>query len=237
MLISALVSAYNSEKWLPGRLDNLLAQGLGEQLEILVIDSGSQQNEASLVAEYQRRHTNIVYLRTPRESLYAAWNRAIGLARGRYLTSANCDDRLGQGGLRALLDCLQDDPRLDLVYADGWQTSDPEAVLSWDGHSPHQLVRRARYRHQRLLLNCIVGPQPVWKRSLHDQLGLFDGSFEVAGDWEFWLRLAENKKTLFHLDRPLGLYLNNPQGLERCDPDRVLRENQRVLTKYLSLRQ
>ena len=47
----------------------------------------------SIVGEFQKRYSNITYHRTERETLYAAWNRAIGLARGRYVANANCEQR------------------------------------------------------------------------------------------------------------------------------------------------
>lgn len=239
MLVTALVSTYNSQKWLAGRLDNLLAQSLGENLEIIVIDSGSQENEGALVAEYQQRHSNIIYLRSPRESLYAAWNRGIERAQGAYLTSANCDDRLCLHALERMVDCLQREPQLALAYANQWQSEEEATVMGWSGigypTTPHQLVRRSAYRHHRLMLHCIIGPQPLWRRGLHDEFGLFDEEFQVAGDWEFWLRVAE-KKPMRHLEEPLGLYFRNPQGLEHSQRELLLRENQRILSRYLSLR-
>ena len=49
--VSAIVSAYNSERYIVGRLQNLIDQSLylKNQLEIIVIDSDSQQNEGQIV--------------------------------------------------------------------------------------------------------------------------------------------------------------------------------------------
>lgn len=226
-LVSALVSVYNASKWLPTRLENLLGQTLGSRLQIILIDSGSQENEEEIVGRYP----GVEYLRTPRESLYAAWNRGIALARGEFLTSANADDRLLPDALEKMAAALQEDASLGLVYADQWQTEDEAAVLHWDGSALPTRVRRSAYSHRRLLLDCICGPQPVWRRSLHEEFGLFDASFQACGDWEFWLRIAEKVK-MRHLDEVLGLYFRNRRGLEHCDVARVSAENKRIRMRY-----
>ena len=94
--VSAIVSAYNSEKYMAGRLQNLIDCSLYQrnQLEIIVVDSCSQQNEGQCVNEFMRQFKHIVYIRTAqRESVYGAWNRGIRLANGKYIINANTDDR------------------------------------------------------------------------------------------------------------------------------------------------
>jgi glycosyltransferase involved in cell wall biosynthesis len=94
VLISAIVSTYNSEQFMRGCLEDLLAQTIADRMEIIVIDSASAQNEGAIVKEFQGRCGRIKYLRTPeRESVYAAWNRGIKIAEGKYVTNANTDDR------------------------------------------------------------------------------------------------------------------------------------------------
>jgi len=50
---------------------------------------------------------------------------------------------------------------------------------------------------------CICGPQPLWRRSIHERHGWFDESFKVAGDYEFWLRIATTE-TMVHVPAVLG---------------------------------
>ena len=63
-LVSAIVLAYNSEKYIRGCLEALENQAIADKLEIIVVDSGSQQNEAAVVREFQQRYNNIKYIRT-----------------------------------------------------------------------------------------------------------------------------------------------------------------------------
>ncbi|MGE0492519.1 MAG: glycosyltransferase [Vulcanimicrobiota bacterium] len=232
--VSALVSCYRSEAWLATRLDNLLAQDLGQALEIVVVVSGSPQREAEITADYQCRHPNIRLLETPHQTVYGAWNRAIEIARGEFLTNANTDDRMQTDGLSRLVCCLESLPEVALVYPDNWRAVTPEDVLDWPtalAAGRLQRVRRRAYQHQALLLQCLCGPNPMWRRSLHDRLGLFDESFQVSGDWEFWLRVAERYR-LHHFEEPIGIYYENPEGLELSRQSVRLQEDLRVRQRY-----
>ena len=44
---------------------------MADKLEIIVVNSGSEQNEESIVKEFQEKYSNIVYIKTEREGLYS----------------------------------------------------------------------------------------------------------------------------------------------------------------------
>ncbi len=78
-----------------GCLEDLENQTIADKIEIIVVDSGSEQDEESIVKEFQRKYSNIKYIRTEkRETVYEAWNRGIKSSSGKYITNANTDDRL-----------------------------------------------------------------------------------------------------------------------------------------------
>ena len=74
-LITAIVSTFRAERFIRGCLEDLVAQTLLDRMEILVIDSGSPEDERSICEEFARRYPQVRYLRTENEPLYAAWNR------------------------------------------------------------------------------------------------------------------------------------------------------------------
>ena len=62
-LVSVIISTYNSEKFMEGRLLDLINQTIFNKIEIIIIDSGSEQNEKKIVLPYITKHTNIRYFR------------------------------------------------------------------------------------------------------------------------------------------------------------------------------
>jgi glycosyltransferase involved in cell wall biosynthesis len=230
ILVSAIVSTYNSARFLAGCLDDLEAQTIAEQLEIIVVDSGSEQREGQIVRRYQERYKNIVYIRTEeRESVYAAWNRAVQAARGAYLTNANTDDRHRPDALEVLARALAERPEVGVAYADC-------AVTQVENTSLAQGPVAGRFRwpdfdRRTLFQNCIIGPQPMWRRSLHEQHGLFDPEYTSAGDYEFWLRLSD-KTGFLHIPQILGLYLVSAGSIEHRDAGRSVQEAEQARERY-----
>jgi len=213
-LISAVVSTYNSKRFIRGCLQNLEHQTIADKLEIIVINSGSQENEEAIVREYQQKHNNIVYIETEqREGIYTAWNRAVKVARGTFLTNANTDDRHREDALEIMSEMLLANPDVALVYGDQICTDTPNATFT--NHHAIEMARRAEYNHERLLFGCCVGSQPMWRKSLHTELGYFDDTLTCAGDWDFWLRISISSRYKFkHIPEFLGLYYYNENGIE-----------------------
>lgn len=216
--VSAIVSTYNSEMFIRGCLEDLVEQTLYRkgQMEIIIVDTGSEQKEGAIVREFQDKYgrNNIRYIRTEdRKTLYEAWNTGIKEARGKYITNANTDDRHRFDALEIMSDYLDRNQDIALVYADQLITtipnetfSDTKANLRWNW---------PEFSYEELETRCIIGPQPVWRKELHNKYGYFRGDFKSAGDYEFWLRIGKYEKIRL-IPELLGLYYENRQGLERA---------------------
>lgn len=225
-LVSAIVSTYQSERFFRGCLEDLVAQTLYQQgrLQIIIIDSNSPQNEQAIAREFQTRYPHLVFQRTgQRESIYAAWNRAIGLAEGRYVTNANTDDRHRPDALEKLAAVLEAESA-GLVYADSLVTSHPNETFP-NNHAG-RILRWPPFSVRQLLVCSIFGPQPMWRRAAHERAGWFDPNYVVAGDYEFFIRLAAQFGAA-HLPETLGLYYDG--GLENQNRERCRDESARVL--------
>jgi len=230
-LVSAIVSTYNSERFIRGCLEDLENQTISDKLEIIVVDSRSQQGEHEIVNEMQKKYRNIVYIRTAqRETVYASWNRGIKAASGKYITNANTDDRHAPCAFEKMIHTLEDYPDISLVYANVWITEKenetfenftPAGRFCWKDFDPMTLID-----------GCYIGPQPMWRKTVHDKYGYFNEKFHSAGDWEFWLRMAKDEKFL-HLNEFLGLYLKSPTSIEHRDL-RLSREEASQIHKQYS---
>lgn len=223
-IVSAIISAYKCSRFLRGCLDDLLAQSLMPHLEIVVVDSGSPEDEGEIVAAYRERWPdNIVYLRTDQtETIYGAWNRGIRAARGRYATSANADDRHAPEALERMARELDSAPELALVYANALITMTENAT--WQ--EPRAVGRTdwPAFDARTLAAYCYLGPQPMWRKSLHERHGWFDRDFTSAGDYDFWLRLTAGGERFRLIPECLGLYYMHAGSLERRDKPRARQE-------------
>jgi glycosyltransferase involved in cell wall biosynthesis len=213
-----------------GCLEDLERQTIAKELEIIVIDSASPQNEGAIVKEFQERYGNIVYIRTEeRETMYGAWNRGIRAARGQYVTSANTDDRHRVDALEIMARALDENPDVTLVYADCAVTRTENDTF--EAAHPVGRFEWPDFSLSRLLEDCLVGPQPLWRREVHEEHGYFDDRMVSAGDYEFWLRIARNRRFL-HLRQCLGLYLESQTGVERRSAEFGRKEAEEARARY-----
>ncbi len=151
----------------------------GVELEHLVIDGGSSDDSAAVVAGFD----HATWCREPDEGLSDAINKGFGRARGEWVMWLNADDRLKPGALAALLPVLRES-RADIVYGD-WDFIDADGT-----HLRH--VRPPRWsRFVHVHHHCFVGSTAAFYRrsTVIDAGHRLRTDFKYAMDGEFYARL------------------------------------------------
>lgn len=214
-LVTAIVSTYAAEHFLRGCLEDLLAQTIADALEIVVFDACSPQDEAAIVREFQRSHGNIRYLRTAeRVPTSVAFTAATAIARGRYLTIANTDDRHHPDFLALLTQVLEQHPQYGLVYADSLLATRAHETFAHNTATHRQAW--PDFTLTAALSCCLFGAQPLWRRSAHELAGGWDHALRRADDQDMFLRIAWRCGAV-HLRQTLGLFLSRPDSTSGRD--------------------
>ncbi len=211
--VSVIVSLYNAASKLEGFLTQLGGQTLMERgaMEVILVDSGSPADEHGSFRRFADRSAMpILYVRTAqRETIQAAWNRGIGLARSPYLSFLGVDEGVHPDAYLELASRLDAAPGIDWVMADSIVTNVDRSggfvsdVMAYD---------RTGYDHslsglETCYLSWVGG---LYRASIHDRIGLYDETFRAAGDTEFKNRGLPFLQTA-HVPRMLGLFLNYPE--------------------------
>ena len=239
--VSAVVSIYNAREFLRGRLDNLLGQQ-GVDLEIVAVICGSKHPEDyDVLASYAACHENITIIEQKRIPIYHAWNVGTDAATGEYICNANCDDRFAPWGLRLLSDALNDGA--DVAYSSWWCTTTPNAEWcgQWDlyrGDPVYYPNGRVNWGHEpfsyaRLAEMCFLGPAPLWRKALWEKTGGFDASFQIAGDYDMWSKMALSGANIQPVPLYLGLFYHSDNQVSRSSADQLTYENWRIRHRYM----
>jgi GT2 family glycosyltransferase len=231
--ISAITSLYAGGEHIGRFLENMVGQTIfAEYAELIFIDANSPDGEQAVIERYQRRWPNIRYVRLPEQvGIYEAWNLALNMARGEYLTSANVDDLRRSDSLEQQAALLEQLPFVDVVYQDFFYTLDP--TLSFDEAAAFGFKSDLPLvTPQGLMALNPPHNAPMWRRRLHDELGLFDTTFQSAGDYDFWMRCVLAGKTFFKLNEPHVVYYQNPRGLSTRPGTRGHEETREVHRRY-----
>lgn len=234
MLVTALVSTYNAQKFIKGRLENLVEQTLYQKgdLEIIIIDSGSQQDEKQIVREFITSYKNINYFRTEeRETVYEAWNRGLKLSQGFYFVNANTDDRFAKDGLEVLTSALETEPEFAAAYGDWYYTFTEND--SFSSSTPKEFYPYPDFYPPLLFYHQLTSHALMIKRETFKEIGLFADGMEVCGDRDWVFRLAASGRKALHLKKVVGLYLKRGDSLERSRQSAANREFSKLLNFYI----
>ena len=219
--ISAIISAYYCADYLVGRLDNLFTQE-GIDLEIIAVCQRDSE-ERKILDGYNGKIVKVLTDDIP--TIYRAWNLGIQASSGDYIINANSDDRFVPGGLAKMAALLDSRTASALIYGD-------QVIVNEIGGEPIGKFEWAEGGLEKLLKGCFVSPMPLWRRSLHDKYGWFDEDLQVAGDYDFWLKIVKGGERLYHLKEVVGIYLKSRTSAEHRQKNRTVWETARVRSRY-----
>jgi len=93
-MISIIVPIYNAEAFLANCIESLLAQTIGEPLQIMLVDDESTDKSLAVAQAYAARDNRIMVLTQPHAGQSAARNLAMLHAQGEYIAFVDADDAL-----------------------------------------------------------------------------------------------------------------------------------------------
>ncbi len=124
MTISVIIPTYNHAHFLPECLKSVFEQEL-LPLEVLVVDDASTDNTAEVIASFQQKYPQLVYLKNitnlgPAQSI----NRALFQAKGDYIVGSAADDFVLPGFFRKGVEFLNKHSNLALCCGDTYHFRD-----------------------------------------------------------------------------------------------------------------
>ncbi len=210
--VSIITSVFKGDDFIKGFLEDIVQETIFDDCELIIINANSPDNEEPIILEYVEKYPNIIYKRLSSDpGLYGVWNMAIKMATADFITNANIDDRRNHCSCEIQAKALKEDESIDLVYSDYLITYTPNQTF--ENNTYRWIVITHDFKPENMRL-CLPGPQPMWRKSMHEKYGCFDETFLSAGDWEMWLRSASKGSRFKKInDFVSGLFFDNPTGL------------------------
>lgn len=203
-ILVAMISVYNSSKWLRNRFNNLMQTKTYQQGKLLIYatNANSPDNEDETICKEYIKSPNVIYDRIGTCTVYGAWNHIIKNTNTQFITNANSDDLIAPNAYEILLEaCINQNAPLSYC---GWYTIGDQHG-HWQNLGSDKLNSVGHYDPTRDQISC--GHFPLWRREMHDKIGLFDPQFKALGDADFWIRAWRNDIRGFApINLPLGGY-------------------------------
>lgn len=145
--------------------------------EWIVVDGDSSDNTLEQVRCHGARLTRLIS--EPDRGLYDAMNKGIATARGEYLLFMNAGDRLADSDVVGAF--LDNNFTADLVVGD-------IRIILKSGRELYRKSTDKKLDPDLLYWRTLPHQATFIKRSMIKKIGVYDLSFEIASDWEFFAR-------------------------------------------------
>ena len=177
--ITVITVVFNGKRFIEQTLAGVAAQDYPHK-EHWLIDGGSSDGTLAIIQSHASHITR--WISEPDTGIADAFNKGLVRAKGDYIMFLNADDALaGPTVLRQLLEHAQANAWPDVIYGD-CELHDPDtdaflyrAVINYDRD---RFLKRETLPHPGMLMH----------RRYLERFGQFDTSYQVAMDYELFLR-------------------------------------------------
>ena len=213
---SFLIPVRNAAATLEAAVRSACAQE-DPDLEVLVIDDGSDDGSAGLVP---RDDPRVRVFRTPPRGIVAALNEGLAQCRGRFIARLDADDIARPHRLTRQIARLEADPSLGAIdgrvrfFRD--QAPVPEGMATY-ARWINSLISHEDILREILVESPMIHPATTFRREAVRSLGGYrDGPFPE--DYDLWLRLQQAGWRLAKDTEVLVDMRDRPERLTRNDP-------------------
>ena len=194
MDFTIVTASYNYGHYIGECLKSVATQE-GVTFEHLVMDAGSKDNTAEVVA----RFPHASFFQEPDKGMTDGINKGFRRAQGKWVMWLNADDRLKPGALKAVKEFAESQPKADVIYG-GWDYMDGKG----------KFLRRmpAIPFDKRILVQqgCYIGSTACFYRreTTIAEGHLLNDDFGFCMDGEYYARLAHLGKRFVNFPKVLA---------------------------------
>jgi len=196
MLLSAIITVYNGEKYIERALKSIFSQSLPKsQYEIIVVNDGSTDNTREILNRYE---SEIIVINQTNHGFVWSKNKGIKHSVGKYIIYVDADDYIDNDLFILTTDLLEKHKEYDCIYTDRYE------------------VRRDRNDRVIVGKNNIfnmIACGLLFRKSIFDEIGLFDDSLLFGDDYDFMIRFFKNNLSAYYLQKPLYYYVKHDSNM------------------------
>lgn len=213
MKISIITVNLNNKTGLENTMRSVFQQTYTD-FEYIVVDGASIDGSVDIIQQNAGRLTN--WISEPDSGIYNAMNKGIRMAKGRYLLFLNSGDTLFHNRiLEQVFPHLQEQ---SIIYGD----------LRFDFvDRPEDYVYPDRLTFHYFYYQSLGHPATFIKKSLFDQIGLYDEEYPICADWVFFTTaICTFKASYLHLPLLITKFdmtgvSNNPVSQEKIKKEKI----------------
>jgi CMP-N-acetylneuraminic acid synthetase len=220
-LVTVYLTNHNYGRYLRQSVESVLAQTFTDY-ELIIIDDGSTDESRDILHEYEGRARVRIILQENR-GLNATNNVAINAARGTYVMRLDADDFLDPNALLVMVNVLQSDPSLALVFPDYYYTDASGRVTGQERRHDFQ-------REVTLLDQPAHGACSMIRRDCLLEVQAYSDGYRCQDGYDLWLKII-GRYPVRNVNLPLFYYRRHGKSLTDNN-DLILRTRAEILKQH-----
>jgi glycosyltransferase involved in cell wall biosynthesis len=203
--VSVVIPAFNAAEYLVESIQSVLAQDF-KDIEIIIVDDASTDNTEEVVASFGNPAISYIRLRENHGGPSRPRNVGVKAANGEYISLFDSDDIMLPGLIGKASLCLDINQDIGMVFADAVRMDSDNKVAGDRYLSKHKefhsldkthigdgsyVIEARDSFHLLFRENFVPTSSVIVRRSVFDDVGLFDESLTNADDWDMWFRIAK----------------------------------------------
>ncbi len=183
-LISIIVVTLNAEKTIKETITSLESQTY-KDFEVIFKDGGSKDKTIEII---KSSNLNFTLLEEKDSGIYNAMNQAASSSNGKYLSFLNADDIFASDKILASVIEIINSNNCDLIFG-------PIKIIKERNKDYVERVWKAKNLNKINLILGYIPPHPgsFIKKKIFKEMDGFNESFNLAGDFDFFLKCINRK--------------------------------------------
>ena len=220
-MISVIMSAYNSEKYVSNSIESILGQSY-QNFEFLIMDDGSTDNTGKIINSYSKTDNRIKFFNNKSNiGLTKSLNFLINQANGEYLARQDSDD---------VSISKRFELQLNYMIKNNLQVSTTRAKIKNTNKKIPGYSFYLPYRVSMKFKNPFIHGTLIIKKSLMQTLGLYDEDFYFAQDYKLFADLLSKNYQIGSLNKCLYILnidnnLSNKFKNEQQEYAKIVKKN------------
>lgn len=223
--VTIVTPSFNQAAYLEATIRSVLLQGY-PALEYFVIDGGSTDGSREIIARYAP-YLDFCVSEPDRGQAHAI-NKGFERATGQIIAWLNSDDYYTPGALVRVVSEFESDATLEWVYGDCVLFSEPGGGSAPCPSQPFQYETALRGA------SPICQPSAFFRRSLLDKTGVLDETFNLAMDYDLWLRAIKRTRPLYLAGTSLAVVSDHAGAKSRRQLGEVVFEATRAVEAFFA---
>lgn len=138
--LSIIIPAYNTAPYIRPCIDSIYQQKINEKkFEIIIVNDGSTDDTPHIIADIQKKHSNIIIITQHNQGLSITRNKGIQRAKGDYILFLDSDDMLIPDTLSYILQSAQT-YQTDMTSGKHIKLNNQEIETFLSTHNPHPSI-------------------------------------------------------------------------------------------------